>query len=116
MGQGRLTNLAVLSIERKLPSNVNFDCVIDKFALAKEREMVLLTPNMKADAEARVRSRQTEIQRSNNSSTLLRTSGTLEQLYSCNANHFAFTCTSFTIIHLFTYSLKSERSEQSPIC
>ena len=41
MGQGRLTNLAVLSTERHIASNMNFHCVIDKFALAKEREMVL---------------------------------------------------------------------------
>lgn len=42
MGQDRLSNLALLSIERETLDKINFDDVIDKFATAKSRKFNLL--------------------------------------------------------------------------
>jgi hypothetical protein len=42
MGQARLSNLALLSIERETLEKINFDNVIDQFATAKSRKMNLL--------------------------------------------------------------------------
>ena len=41
MGQARLSNLALLSIERETLEKINFDNVIDQFATAKLRKMNL---------------------------------------------------------------------------
>ena len=42
MGQARLSNLALLSIERETLEKINFDNVIDQFVTAKSRKMNLL--------------------------------------------------------------------------
>jgi hypothetical protein len=41
MGQERLSDLALLSIEKELVETINFDDVIDNFASAKSRKVVL---------------------------------------------------------------------------
>jgi len=41
MGQERLSNLALLSIERENVENINFDDVIDQCATVKSRKMYL---------------------------------------------------------------------------
>ena len=38
MGQNRLTNLAILSIEREQTESLDFDEVIDQFASTKSRK------------------------------------------------------------------------------
>ena len=42
MGQNRLTDLALLSVEREMLENINFDAIIDKFAATKARKINLL--------------------------------------------------------------------------
>lgn len=42
MGQDRLTDLALLSVEREMLETINFDAIIDKFAAAKARKINLL--------------------------------------------------------------------------
>ena len=42
MGQERLTDLVILSIERETLENTNFDIVIDQFASAKARKITLI--------------------------------------------------------------------------
>ena len=42
MGQDRLSDLALLSIERETLENINFDNVIDEFATVKSRRINLL--------------------------------------------------------------------------
>ncbi|KAI8797005.1 Zinc finger MYM-type protein 1 [Biomphalaria glabrata] len=41
MGQERLSDLALLSIEKELVETINFDDVIDNFASARSRKVVL---------------------------------------------------------------------------
>ena len=41
IGQERLTNLSIISIENKLAEQINFDEIIDKFASAKSRKIHL---------------------------------------------------------------------------
>ena len=41
MGQERLSDLALLSIEKELVETINFDDVINNFASAKSRKVVL---------------------------------------------------------------------------
>jgi len=41
MGQERLSNLAILSIEHAFAKNVNFDAIIDSFAARKARKVLL---------------------------------------------------------------------------
>jgi len=43
MSEQRLTNLAVLSIERDLPQNFSLDKVIDEFALKHNHGRIQLT-------------------------------------------------------------------------
>ena len=40
MGQNRLTDLALLSVEREMLENINFDAIIDKFAAAKPEKLI----------------------------------------------------------------------------
>ena len=42
MGQDRLSNLALLSVERETLNTINFDNVIDQFASVKARKINLL--------------------------------------------------------------------------
>ncbi len=42
MGQDRLSELALLSIEKETLENINFDNVIDEFATVKSRRINLL--------------------------------------------------------------------------
>lgn len=41
MGQDRLSNLSVLSIERETVDSIDFDSIIDRFAAAKARKVML---------------------------------------------------------------------------
>ena len=41
MGQSRLSDLALLSVEREVLDKINFDNVIDQFATAKARKIDL---------------------------------------------------------------------------
>jgi hypothetical protein len=41
MGQERLSNLAILSIENEMAKNVNFYDIIDDFAAVKARKVLL---------------------------------------------------------------------------
>jgi len=38
MTQERLTNIGIISIERELASNIDYDNIIDKFAKKKRKE------------------------------------------------------------------------------
>jgi hypothetical protein len=40
MGQDRLTDLALLSVEREMLETINFDAIIDKFAAKRPEKLI----------------------------------------------------------------------------